>query len=335
MKKTTIIALVFIMLLLSLAFVAVFYKKTVPPSSIQPSAFVTPLPIRPSAMPQSISNGPIVYTGGATTAVFPKSASYFAVSRHRDFETERTRLFSLYDVVSSPATIIGAKGRYTSFSGAGKSGTVSENPLTFAFHTTSTSKKTVTNNINKYLTTVTGRLSELSVLPAIFKPTLSSQRFFTFDEPHPSELTGSEKALITKLDFAVAVEGLPVFIGDADTPVFSAGFNGDDVLVELRGFILPDITKGTQNIAIISYESALERLKNNTGVFSSVSLSASGDKEFMTGGLPSSVQIEKAVLGYYYSPLQDYLVPVFVFSGVAQEPGEKAVLRTTMVVSAL
>ena len=323
--------LVFIMLV---ALLVVFYVQPKEPSSPQPTAFVTPGVIHPSAMPQSISGGPIVYSGEPVLSP-PKSVSYYGVSRHRDFETERARLFALYNITTPPDTVIGSKGRYASFSKNGKSGIISENPLTFTFQTVLAPKKLVTNNVNKLLTITTSSLTEHSVLPAAFSPVLSTQKFFAFDEPHPTELDGPENALVTKLDFVVTVDGLPVFVNDADTSVFSASFNGDDELVELRGFLLPDVSKGEQGFAIISYEEAVRRLKSNTGIFSSVSLTSSGDKDFMTGDLPVSIQIEKAVLGYFYSPLQEYLVPVFVFSGTAQEPGEKAVLRTTTVVSAL
>ncbi len=333
MKKTRYVAGAFIFFFLFLLIV-VFYAKPKTPPTTQPPAFVTPAPIRPSVMPQPISSSPIVYTGEPQLS-FPKSVTYYGVVRHRDFEIERARLFALYNIITPPNTIIGSKGRYASFSVGSKSGTISENPLTFAFHTVLASKKFVTNNVNKYLTAVTEGLTGLSVLPDVFTPTLSTQRYFTFDDPHPTELAGPENALITTLDFVVAAGGLPVFINDADTPAFSASLNGDDALTELRGFILPDVSKSDQRLAIIPYDEAVKRLKNNTGIFSSVSLTVSGDKEFMTGELPTAIRIESVVLGYFYSARQDYLVPVFVFTGVAAEPNEKAVLRTTTVVSAL
>lgn len=332
-RTRTIIVFIFVFAMLMSLWV-VFSKKPGQQQTLPPQLFVTPVPIRPSAMPQSISNSPITYLGELLFTA-PKTVPYYSINRRRDFETERARLFAFYNITVPPTTIIGARGRYASFVQGGKSGTISENPLTFVVRASATSNKTITSDANTYLSTVTGALTELSLLPSLFVPTITSQRYFKFDESHPADLKSPEGALVTRLDFTASVEGAPLFIGDADTPVFSASFNGDNILVELRSSILPDITREKTSVEIIPYEEALSRLKSNTGVFSSVSLTSASDKEFMTGALPDNIKIERVTLGYYYSNIQDYLIPVFVFSGSAQEPGGSAILHTTTVVSAL
>ncbi len=333
MKKSWLIIGAFVFLSLALFFVATRTKTSVQPP-IQERVFITPPPIRPSSLPQPLSGGPITYSG-APVASFPASVPYYKISRVRDFETERSRIFSLYTSTTPPSTIIGSKGRYANFSSNNMSGTLSENPLTFTLHTTVSSNRFVTNNIGKYIDVFTSGLADLSVVPQPFSATISAQRFLSFNDPHPTELTTPQGAVITQLDFSAVIGGLPVFINDADTPVFSASFNGDDVLTELRATILPDVTKEAQSVSIISYSEALRRLKANVGIFSSVSLTSTGEKEFMTGALPSAINIQRVTLGYFYSPVQEFLVPIFVFTGTAEEPGEKAVLKTTTVVSAL
>lgn len=333
MKKSWLIIGIFIFLCLALFFVASLTKTAVQPLT-QERTFITPPPIRPSSLPRPLSGGSITYSG-TPVASFPGNVSYYKVSRVRDFETERDRIFSLYNSINPPATIIGSKGRYASFSLNNKSGTLSENPLTFTLRTTVSSNRFVTNNISKYVDVFVSSLADLSVVPQPFSATISAQRFFSFNDPHPTELPAPRGATITQLDFAAIIGGMPVFINDADTPVFSASFNGDDMLTELRAAILPDTTKETQNVSIISYGEALQRLKANAGIFSSVSLTGTGEKEFMTGALPSAINIQGVTLGYFYSPAQEFLVPVFVFTGAAEEPGKKAVLKTTTIVSAL
>ena len=333
MKKSWLIIGILVFLGLVVFITAPRTKTTVQPPT-QERVFITPPPIRPSSLPQPLSTKPITYSG-TPVASFPGSVPYYKVSRVRDFETERDRIFSLYNSTALPSTIIGSKGRYASFSSGPRSGTLSENPLTFTLRTNTSSNRFVTNNISKYIDMFTSSLAELSVVPRPFTATMSAQRFFSFNDPHPTELTTPQGAVVTQLDFAAVIDGLPVFINNADTPVFSASFNGDDVLMELRATILPDITKETQIIPIISYAEALQRLKNNVGIFSSVSLTSTGEKEFMTGALPSAIRVQKVALGYFYSSVQEFLIPVFVFTGAAEEPGEKAILKTTTVVSAL
>jgi|GEM_PF-792537 len=333
MKKSWLIIGIFIVLGF-VVFLSTQRTKTAVQPPIQERVFITPPPIRPSSLPQPLSGGPISYSG-APVASFPASVPYYRITRVRDFETERSRIFSLYNSVTPPSTIIGSKGRYASFSSNNKSGTLSENPLTFTLRTTASSSRFVTNNINKYISVFTSGIADLSVVPQPFSATVSAQRFFSFNDPHPTELPTTQGAVITQLDFSAVIGGFPVFINDADTPVFSASFNGDDALTELRATILPDVTKEAQSVSIISYGEALQRLKTNVGIFSSVSLTSTGEKEFMTGALPSAINIQRVALGYFYSPVQEFLVPIFVFTGTAEEPGEKAVLKTTTVVSAL
>ncbi len=333
MKKQWMIVGALIVLFFGLWFMA-SRQKTSAPQSQQERAFITPPVIRQSLMPQPLSTGPITYSG-MPAAIFPESVPYYTITRVRNFETERDRLFALYNITSAPNTIVGSKGRYASFLQGTKSGTLSESPLTFTYRSVVTSNKFVTNNAEQHVAATISMLADLSVLPPPFTATMSAQRFFAFTDPHPRELGSAQGAVITQLDFVAMVGSIPLYINDADSPAFSASFNGDNALTELRAIILPDITKDDKNLSIISYKEALERLKNNAGIFSSVSLTRTGEKEFMTGAPPSTITVQNVSLGFFYAPNQEFLVPVFVFTGVAAEPNEKAVLRTTTVVSAL
>ena len=285
-------------------------------------------------MPRPLSGDLITYSG-EVVASFPTSVRYYSITRVRDFESERARLFSLYNPQVSPTVVVGSKGRYASFSQGEQSGLLSENPLSFVFHTASASGRFVSNDLNMYSALVQSALTELSVLPTSYTTKLMGQQFFSFDEPHPTELTGPSGALITRLSFMVEVDGFPLYINDADTPVFSASINGDNVITELQGFMLPDVSREEKSLAIIPYNEAVTRLRSNKGVLSSVSLAERGGQAFMTGETPTAIQITNVSLGYFYSELQNYLIPVFVFEGSARETEGSALLHTTTIVSAI
>lgn len=330
-KKRAVIVLVVLILLLA---GALFIQRSPVPQDSQQTQLITPSPINPSVMPQPLSSGFITYSGDIE-ATFPTSVPYYEITRVRSFESERSRLFALYAPNAIPNVITGSKGRYASFSQNGRSGLISENPLSFAFQMASASGRFVSNDLNTYSSLVQSALTELSVLPAPYTTTLLSQQFLSFNDPHPTELTSPQGAVITRLNYTVALDGVPLYVNDANTPVFSASINGDGAITEILGFILPDVSRTEQNLAIIPYSEAVSRLRANRGVLSSISLTKQGDQEFMTGETPSTIKITGVSLGYFFSALQNYLIPVFVFEGSAEETEGSALLRTTTIVSAL
>lgn len=330
-KKRIIIVVTFLLLLL---IGILFTQRSSIPSSNQQTQMITPSPINPSVMPRPLSGDLITYSG-EVVATFPTSVRYYAITRIRDFESERTRLFALYAPSTTPTVVVGSKGRYASFSSGRISGTLSESPLSFAFHTASDSSRFVSNDLNVYSSLVEEVLTALSVLPKPFTTKLLSQQFFSFDEPHPTELTSPQGALITRLNYTVTLDGVPFYLNDASSPVFSASINGDNTITEIQGYMLPDVSRTEKNLAIIPYSEAVLRLRANKGVLSSVSLAKQGDQEFMTGEVPRDIKITNVTLGYFYSTHQDYLIPVFVFEGSAEETEGSALLHTTTIVSAL
>lgn len=329
-KRIIIVFVVFALLLVGVLFI----QRAPVPQGDQQTQLITPSPINPSVMPQALSSDLITYSGDID-ATFPTSVRYYEITRVRNFESERARLFALYAPNTTPTVVTGSKGRYASFSQGGKSGLLSENPLSFAFQLASTSGRFVSNDLNMYSSLIQNMLTELSVLPAPYTIKLLSQQFFSFNDPHPTELTSPQGALITRLNYTVALDNVSLYINDANTPVFSASINGDNAITEILGFILPDVSRTEKSLAIIPYSEAVSRLRANKGVLSSVSLAKQGDQEFMTGETPSAIKITGVSLGYFYSAAQNYLIPVFVFEGSAEETEGSALLRTTTIVSAL
>ena len=287
-------------------------------------------------MPKPLTDKTILYTGEPLFE-FPRHIPYVTVSRRRNFEEESSRLFALNNITGAPKTIAGSRGRMVIASGNGREGVVSEAPFSFSFTIASYSGTIVSGNTTLYQDAAAAALSEWSLLPTPYTARLSFVRYFAFSnaEPHPIEQSDPRGALVAEIDMTASVEGYPIFVGDADTPAFSASFDGTNRLIKLRGVIFPNVVKGPKEIAIISYTEALQRLKNGVGVLSSMSLAVKTKEGFMTGEAPSGVAIERASLGYLYSPYQDYLVPIFVFTGKTNLQEERQQVITTTVVSAL
>ncbi len=296
--------------------------------------YVTPAPLLPSVMPKNLAEQAILYTDGPAYE-FPGRVPYVSIVGRRSFQEEATRLLALLGITAPPQIITGSRGRMALVTQKTLEAAVSENPLSFAFTVASPSGSFVTGDATVYKNSAETTLREWSLLPEPFETSLFSLRYFRFPDPHPEEQSAPNGALVAQVDLMTTIQGFPVFSGDANTPSFSADFDGGNRLIKIRGLVLPSVKKSGEEITIISYQDALERLKNGNGVLSSVSLSPDSNNRFAAGGVPSNIAIERVILGYLYSPYQEYLVPVFVFTGKATTPKDNERVITTTVVSAL
>ncbi len=328
MRFIIIAAFISLVLIVSLVF------RRPPSPATKPGAAITPHPINPSVLPPPIESGSITYSGGPSLT-FPKEVPYYTVTRHKDFNAERERLVALFNISAPAETFSGSRGKYTNLNWNGKFGILSESPLAFSYTQAGQTDRFVTNDVDAYRDIALGAITELSMLPKPFVLSPPQITYLSIHDAHPTQLPDSQGAHVAQLNFSVQIESLPVFFSDADTPAFSISINGYNQITVFRGFFLPDIAKAPQPASVISYDEALSRLKSNKGILSSLSLARQGEYEFMTGEVPDFIEVESASLGYFYSKNQDYLIPVFVFTGKAREPGSSAVLQTTTIVSAL
>lgn len=312
-----------------------FVNTRKPQQSGWGATYVTPAPIQSSVFPTSLTDKTILYTGEPQFK-FPQHVPHITVATQRGFEQESSRLFSLNNFAGAPQIINGSRGRTALAIQNNIGGAVSENPLSFAFTLASPSGFFVSGDTTKYTNISTATLKAWSLLPESFDTTLSYVRYFrSSNDSHPVEQSQPGGAFLAQVDLIATIGGLPLYINDINSPTFSAGFDGSGQLVTIRGFILPSVEKSKKEVAIISYQEALARLKNGKGVLSRVSLVPTTGEVFYSGEIPSNIVIEKASLGYVYSPLQDYLVPAFVFTGGAITPIDNQRVVTTTVVSAL
>ena len=311
------------------------YFLTQKNSMVKPSGN-TPISIpsiNPTTMPRSLSDTVSTYTN-MPAATFPSSVPYVTISTPRNLEAESSRLAALFNIQSPPQIISGSRGRYTITQGVSALLTLSENPLTFAYDAASIAGTLVSYDPKPLVNTSIQQLEELSILRSPLVVTNEVFSYFSPQGPSPNKLQSQSGATMVQIDFDYHIGKLPLFISDANTPAATTRYDGNKNLVQVRAHILPNMTIEKNDVAIVSYKEATERLAAGQGVLSSVA-SAENDGVFLTGLTPTNIEISRVQLGYLLLSGRSDLVPVFIFSGKGYLEEDKKSVNTTTIVSAL
>ncbi|MBP9814117.1 hypothetical protein KBC80_02885 [Candidatus Woesebacteria bacterium] len=331
MKKYKKILIVTAILAICLLGFLVLQKSPSTSSTIKPT--VTLAPVNPTSMPTSLSDSVSAYTN-IPTASFPEKVPYFSVSFTRNLETETSRIASLFNFTSPPQIISGSRGKYSITQDESATLTFSENPLTFTYDVASISGKPISYDPKELVTTSAQQLEDLSIIRSPLVVVNETLSYFAPRGPSPNKLQNSNGATLVQIDFDFQVGKFPLFVGDADTPGATTRFDGDKNLIQIRTYIPPNITTGTDEVNIISYKEATERLAAGSGILSSVS-SAEIDNIFLTGATPKNIEVSRVQLGYLLLSGRNDLVPVFIFSGKGRLEENNKAVNTTTIISAL
>lgn len=330
MKKKYIPLILLLITVLAAGTYLIVQKKTPEKTA---GSFVSVSPINPTVMPPSLSNTVLSYTNVPTFS-FPDRVPYITITSQRTLENETARIASLLNINSTPQTILGSKGKYTIVQAGSSSLTLSENPLTFTYDAASISGGLILYDPKQITAAAIQQLEDLSIFRPPTSVAKTTYSYFSPQGPSPNALRSADGATLVQADFYLQIGTYPIFIGDANTPGFSARFDASKKLIQIRGHILPDLRSEPKEISIISYNEAAARLAANKGTLSSVSTTAEGES-FLTGSTPKNIQISTVQLGYIFLPNRNDLVPVFVFFGSGYIEEEKRAVNTTTIVSAL
>ena len=290
-------------------------------------------PINPTTMPRSLSDAVSAYTNIPAMS-FPTALPLVTISSPRNLEAESSRIAALFNINSPPQVVSGSRGRYTISQSGSTTLTLSENPLTFSYEAATISGAAVSYDPNLLTKTSVQQLEDLSILRP---PVIATNEIFTYFSPKgpsPNKLQNSNGATLVQIDFDFQIGKFPLFIADANTHPATTRFDGNKNLIQIRAYILPNITIEKDEITIISYKEATERLAAGSGILSSVA-SVGNDNEFLTGLTPNEVEVSRVQLGYILLPNRNDLVPVFVFSGKGYIKEDNRSVNTTTIISAL
>ena len=327
-KKTLFIAVIILLILLGYILLQKAPSKNM---NTKPSASIAP--INPTTMPRSLSDAVSAYTNIPALS-FPDKLPIVTISSPRNLEAESSRIAAFFNINTSPRIISGSRGRYAITQNGISTLTLSENPLTFTYDIASISGSPISYDPTPLVDTSIKQLEDLSLLRAPISATEEVFSYFSPQGPSPNKLQNSTGATLVQVDLSFQVGKFPLFISDANTPTATTRFDGNKNLVQIRAYILPNMTVEKNEMTIVSYKEATERLAAGAGILSSVA-SVQNDGAFLTGLTPKNIEVSSVKLGYLLLSNRSDLVPVFIFSGTGYIEEDKKAVNTTTIISAL
>ncbi len=330
-KRYILPALIFI-IILALAMIG-YTSQSTQKAAVMPPLRVVPT-ISVNQLSRPVNTGAISYSVNVTNESFPARLPYYAINQANTTQSVFNRFSFVLGVSGQNETIHGSRGAYLSTTDGPKSLIVSDNPLYFSYEEATLSGARISQNTIYYQQATLAKLQTLDVLP---KPLVLSSPTYQFMNPQgtdPNATSNANGATVAQIDYGVSLDGYRVYVGDADSPAYSARFDGANRLVELGGYVFPTIRKSNEDIAVISYDEAVGRLQNNEGVLSSAT-PTEYSVAYLNPAILQSVQVRSAALGFFYSPALPSLVPVYVFRGTSSVQEIPGPIDTTTIVSAI
>jgi hypothetical protein len=314
------------------AAIYVFFERQKPQKApALPTATIAP--VDPAAAPPSLGDV-ASYTNVPQQVSFPAQLPIYDVVESKTLAGEFSRLATSFSINTPPTVFNGSKGQYFLTQQGPLALQMSEAPLTFTYESSPSSQKTITYTPQAAVDIAIAKLKELVLIPKDITVTPAAYTYLSPEGPSPNATTNAGTATVMQIDFNAFIDGLPLFVGEPSTPVFTTRFDGETSMTQLRGALLPDIKKAQRVVAIISYEAAVARLQAKQGILSS--MVATDNKEgFLVGETPQNISVTSVRLGYLLLPKTANLVPVFMFTGTAILNQERRQIQTVTVISAL
>jgi hypothetical protein len=159
------------------------------------------------------------------------------------------------------------------------------------------------------------------------KPTL-----FGLSKGNKGEVSEPSKASVVQINFVATQNGLPVLTNDAGTPSIWIQLDPNGQVVAFNAVVLPRITVENEAFPIVDIEEANSRLSSGIGTLSHLSTTTKQADLVILNSAPENIDINSAALGYFYSPDQRWLRPVFSYKGVGSKDNQS--IETISLVSA-
>lgn len=284
-------------------------------------------------MPRSLSDGNITYTNIPSLNV-PTTLPLYIFSGQKNPQEVLTRLTTFFEVVGTPQEVNGAKGKYIIINSGSKSLVYAEQTHTFSFTDSDYSSGFINTEIGLFKDQAAEKIKTLNLFPSPYAYALKEQKFFAPEGPSPNEMSSPASATIIQLDYQVTLDNIPLFVNNADAPIFYIRFDNNMKLTQAQGYILPDTSKSSELMSVLDFNLATQRLVSNEGSLTNLSINTP-QKSFLPGDTPKEININNIQLGYMLLPNRLELVPVYVFRGQGILPSNNEVVTTTTVVSAV
>jgi len=146
--------------------------------------------------------------------------------------------------------------------------------------------------------------------------------------------TTRDRATVVQLDYRLFLGGIPVLSGYPDIPTYTFWFDGAGAMRKFSGLLFPPVEVAGE-IQILSLSEAKARLESGGGTILSAFSQADKNRVETQYYSFKTTRVTDASQAYYFTPGQEVLAPVYVFTGTATDERTKKTVNTITLVSAL
>jgi hypothetical protein len=155
--------------------------------------------------------------------------------------------------------------------------------------------------------------------------------YFISELTHIDSAADRSKATRVRISYQLLVNGLPVYARDPNQASFSIDIAGNKDLIMLSAIYFQQITVTDTGVELIPFAEAQQRIEANVNVLFSNQFT--GDT-FGSDAQPRQIKYTKIYAltpGYYYTPSQTTLTPIYALYGKGATANNEETTTTTLV----
>lgn len=262
---------------------------------------------------------------------FPSSVPAYTIIKKADTEIVTKTVGGALGLQGSPTPLVGSQGVSFYWNTKTRSLTVGGDPINIAYSEDVGLSDTIRATEDELSRAAVSYLTRLGIPPSPFFLKKTGSVYMRPEQQDPRPVASASAATLIQMSFQYTIDGFPVFVNPPSVPGAEVSVNGKGEVGSFRAFWFPTITKESEKNTIVSYDEAVRRLLSFQGVLASVETEG-GTSEVLLTRPPDISTIYQVELGYFYSPDQQSLSPVFVFYGKGVQ--NSLTLKTITLVSA-
>lgn len=295
----------------------------------------SPLPVNQPAFPSGEPQQP-TYLLAAPTVAAPETLTVFQTKTPAAaYSTHFADFAKNLGFTGDPVIAVISRGNFSTWNQNSSSLILGGDPIEISYDSGGAAGGVVNLSLGKLEQTALAFVQKLSIVPSSITLSRESIDYFAPKGSVLNLLPTQNGATLVQINFRYLVDNLPLFTRRASAPSLSVKINAAGQVVSLSGYWFPDLVATSGRVSLLDYQAASTSLRGNRGVLTSEMATS----DFNTGDISqhavTTTSIDKAVLGYYYSPGNQTLAPVYVFHGTGTDNNTGKAVSTITLVSAL
>ncbi len=273
----------------------------------------TVLPSERPRFPTPVVNNIPLYTIDQTPQL-PTAVPSYVLSK-KDASSLLSRVAAALGFTEQPKIIESTRGQMMLYSKEKKSLSSVGDPQEVSFINNTTSSTKGMRSPGELESSALSFLKGLGLLSPSLQYSVSKTTYFQSGSGGNTQTTKSALATVAQVDFKASLQGVPVYVKDAELPSAWVRFNTNQEPIGFMVYILPEMTEEKGIIPVISAQDAINNLMLGHSVISNILVGSSNAQPVLLKTAPKNISVTDIEVAYYYSSNQTRLLPIYVIRG--------------------